>query len=241
MTNFHHNLPSPVKLVSNRKQYTVDFCRDKRVLHIGCVDTGRHEQTEETLQGGAFLHAQIDRVASELVGIDIDFEGCKWLKAAGYDVHCADIEYIFDLSGMSEQHERLLPKKIQRRWERFFDVDVIVIPEVLEHLKNPGQALYNLSKFNGDILISTPNAFSYIHAYVAGQGVELVHEDHNFWFSPTTLKTLLSKSGLDIIELLMYYWKQQGTEGEKLTEMLTAKPYLAEGIITIVHRKESIQ
>jgi len=222
MTNFQHKLPNPVKLVSDRKQYTVNFCKGKRVLHLGCVDTGRREQTEETLKSPGFLHTRIADVATELIGVDVDVLGVEWLEKAGYDVQLIDIEH----------HDYHLRQLFER-------VDVIVMPEILEHLRFPYQALRNLSKFNGDILISTLNAFSARHAMSAGQGVELVHEDHNCWFSPTTLKTLLSKSGLDIKELLLYYWEQQGTGGLELTKLLTSKPYLAEGIIAIAHSTEA--
>lgn len=223
--NDKHRLLQRIQILGDRKSYTIEFCKGKKVLHIGCVDTGRFEQTDETLKDGRFLflHSQIAKVAEYLVGIDIDLKGVQWLKDAGYEAYRIDIEH---------DQEPL--------WRILKDVDTIIMPEVLEHLDNPGLALGNLraSGFDGDILITTPNAFSRAVAIGIEQGVEIVHEDHNFWFSPTTLKSLLNKYGFQIKEMLLYFWPTDDPIGRELREILPTKPYLAEGIIAIANRNE---
>ena len=213
--NFLQPLPQKVELVNNRKQFTVNFCRCKKVLHIGCVDAGI---MEERIKQENFLHHQISRVAEKLIGVDIDEKGIAFLNEAGYDTHVVDIQ---------TDCKRL--KELSR------DVDIIVIPEVIEHLDNVGQFLDNLRalRFEGDILISTPNAFSHRIAQLLPHGVELVHPNHNYYFSPVTLTTLLDKHGFEIKRYVMYYWPGNDDFGRQFAGRLRKSPYYAEGIIVI--------
>ncbi|HHI02309.1 MAG TPA: glycosyltransferase [candidate division Zixibacteria bacterium] len=217
--NYLQPLPPKVEIVDNRKAYTVDFCRGKKVLHIGCVDSG---MMQKRIAENNYLHHQLAGAAERLIGIDIDSRGIKLLKEEGYDVETVDIE-------TDKEKLAVLTK----------NVDIIVIPEVIEHLSNPGQFLDNLysARFDSDILISTPNSFSYRVAQYLSQGVELVHPDHNCYFSLVTLKTLLNKHGFDIRRHLLYYWPSDNNFGRKYEQILDRSPYLAEGIIVIAHRK----
>lgn len=114
-----------------------------------------------------------------------------------------------------------------------------MIPEVIEHLSNLGLFLDNLysCNFDGDILISAPNSFSYRITEYLSQAVELVHPDHNYYFSLTTLTTILNKHGFDITRHLMYYWPSDDAFGQKYEKILNQSPYQAEGIIAIVNKK----
>ncbi|MDX9858445.1 MAG: glycosyltransferase [candidate division Zixibacteria bacterium] len=215
--DFHQPLARTVEVSSNRKSFTVDFCRGKRVLHVGCVDAGI---MESRIKSDNFLHYHISQVADQLIGVDIETAGLERLKEEGYEVYRLDLE----------SDDELL-RDLARR------VDVIVIPEVIEHLNNVGDALDNLraSGFTGDILLSTPNAFSLRTIRLLGSGVELVHPDHNYYYSPTTLKTLLRKHGFDIRRLVMYYWPTDDEVGRELQKMVTTScPYYAEGMIAII-------
>ncbi len=217
--NFLQPLPAKIGIVDNRKAYTVDFCRGKRVLHIGCVDAG---MMKKRIAENNYLHYQINEVAAKLVGIDIDAAGIELLKTAGHNVERMNIEN--DQGGLAR-----LTK----------DIDAIVVPEVIEHLSNIGNFLDNLysSNFNGDILISTPNSFSYRVARFLSRGVELVHPDHNCYYSLVTLTTLLNKHGFIIKRQLMYYWPGNDEFGRAYEKVLEKNPYLAEGLIVIVNRK----
>ncbi len=215
--NYLQPLDKGIGFIDNRKQFTVDFCRGKRVLHIGCVDSGIMEQR---ILENNFLHHHIGRVAGKLVGADVDEKGLARLKQAGYEVHTMDLERDTDLLR-----------------ELSADADVIVIPEVIEHLSNAGLALQNLKDcdFHGDILISTPNAFSWRAHKMLAENVELVHPDHNCYYSATTLTTLLRKHGFRIERLLMYYWPSDDAIGREFVDMLRACPYYGEGIIAVVN------
>ena len=211
-----HQLDPHVKLVKDRKAFVVDNCRGKSVLHIGCVGSGA---VEERLKDRSHLHYRIGLVAKSLIGLDINREGLASLRRAGYE-NClfADVE----TDGIDPQ------------WIR--DVDLIVVPEVLEHLANPGKFLARLKNlaFNGDILISVPNAFSFRTLYyLKRHNIEFVHPDHNYYFSPNTLETLLNKHGFSIIDSAMYYWPSNDSFGQELAGDIEEHPYLAEGIIVV--------
>lgn len=215
--NFCQPLQKTVEVSTNRKAFTIEFCRGKRVLHVGCVDAGI---MESRIKANNFLHYHISRVAEKLIGVDIEETGLKRLADEGYEVYRLDLE----------RDTELLRDLVTQ-------VDVIVIPEVIEHLNNVGAALDNLreSGFAGDILISTPNAFSLRVIRLLGNGVELVHPDHNCYYSPTTLKTLLGKHGFAMQRLVMYYWPTDDEVGRELHNIVTTScPYYAEGMIAIV-------
>ncbi|MGD8834529.1 MAG: methyltransferase domain-containing protein [Desulfobacteraceae bacterium] len=213
---FYHHLAHTIELSSNRRDFTVEFCHEKRVLHIGCVDAGI---MDARIEEHNFLHYQIGSVAKKLIGADIEKQGLERLSSEGFEVYHLDLEKdVGLLNNLSKQ------------------VDVIVIPEVIEHLDNVGNALDNIKScaFNGDILISTPNAFSFRSYKMIGKCVEMIHPDHNYYFSPTTLKTILMKHGFSIERLVMYYWKTNGPIGQELQKVVTANPYFAEGMIAVV-------
>ncbi|MCB2230989.1 glycosyltransferase [bacterium] len=220
--NFYQPLQKTVEVSSNRKAFTIEFCRGKRVLHVGCVDAGI---MESRIKSNNFLHYHISQVAEKLIGVDIEEGGLKRLADEGYEVYRLDLECDTEL--LSELASQ---------------VDVIVIPEVIEHLNNVGAALDNLRAcgFEGDILISTPNAFSLRVIRLLGNGVELVHPDHNYYYSPTTLKTLLGKHGFDLQRLVMYYWPTDDEIGRELHKIVTTScPYYAEGLIAMVRAERA--
>jgi glycosyltransferase involved in cell wall biosynthesis/2-polyprenyl-3-methyl-5-hydroxy-6-metoxy-1,4-benzoquinol methylase len=214
--NFYQPLPKSMEVATNRKSVTIEFCKGKRVLHVGCVDAG---MMDTRIKDKSFLHFGIDKVASRLIGVDVDEKGLARLHDEGFEVYQLDL-----------QTDRNLLARLSA------DVDVIVIPEVLEHLSNVGKALDNLKacRFKGEIIITTPNAFSYRAQQVLASGTELVHPDHNYFFSPTTLKTLLSKHGLEIERLLMYYWPLGDEIGQRMEQIIRRCPYVAEGLIAVV-------
>jgi 2-polyprenyl-3-methyl-5-hydroxy-6-metoxy-1,4-benzoquinol methylase len=212
-----HHLDLHIRLIANRKDYLVGYCKSKSVIHLGCVGSG---SVEERFRDGSHLHLRLSRVTSSLVGVDINAQGIAAMKRAGFD--------------------KCLVKDVERDGidpELITHMDVILVPEVLEHLSNPGHFLDHLKRLNypGDIVFSVPNAFSYrTHTYIKKMRVEFVHPDHHFYFSPTTLRTFFKKHGFSTISQVLYYWPSRDAFGEELESELQNHPYLAEGIIAIV-------
>ena len=96
------------------------------------------------------------------------------------------------------------------------DVEIVICSEFLEHLTNPGYFLLVLKKYYAEklIYITVPNA----GGYTVQNNCEIVNKDHVCWYSYTTLKTLLTRCGFEIMESRWYH----------------GLPHKAEGIIMVV-------
>jgi len=61
-----------------------------------------------------------------------------------------------------------------------------------------------------------------------------VHEDHNYYFSYTTLKTLIKKHGYRIKRCIVYYWPSNDDTGAELFAMIKINPFFGEGLIFLM-------
>ena len=144
----------------------LEAARGKRVVHVGFVD----ELGEQMVEGHVWLHARLAEVASELVGLDSSERGVAWAQAQGYEAHLVDCQSEEDVRALS-----LAP------------ADVVVAGEILEHLDAPGpflRAMRLLAKPDGELLVTTPNAYRLLNFLAPLSGRELVHPDHTLWSSP---------------------------------------------------------
>ena len=92
------------------------------------------------------------------------------------------------------------------------DFDLVMAPDVLEHLENPGMFLKNLNYFSKKVsfIITVPSAFSLKRlGYLALTGREHVHPDHVAYFSVSTLTRLIEGSGFKIERFFSFFWKNQ--------------------------------
>jgi len=85
--------------INKRVKKILEFCRNKKVLNIGCADN-------------YYLHAKISEIAKDLVGIDINRGSLNSLKEDGYKVFEMDAENIqidetFDIIVMGEVIEHV--------------------------------------------------------------------------------------------------------------------------------------
>jgi cyclopropane fatty-acyl-phospholipid synthase-like methyltransferase len=153
----------------DRRTYILDACRDRRVLHLGCVD---HPFLHDRLTSGDLLHAAIDDVAAELWGIDLDRMGLETLRAAGFtNLYEANIERLESVALTS----------------RF---DVIVAGEIVEHLTSPGAFLRQVPRLlapGGRLLVTVPSAQSIRLVANALSRLEVVHPDHKAYCSPSSI------------------------------------------------------
>jgi hypothetical protein len=84
---------------------------------------------------------------------------------------------------------------------------LVLVPEVIEHVVNPGvelRRMLNCVAVGGLLLVTAPNAFASSHmrnvsTSADGKHIETVHPDHKYWFSPYTLKYLVTSSLGDTI------------------------------------------
>src|SRR5437867_1621158 len=85
--------------------------------------------------------------------------------------------------------------------------DLVVAGEVIEHLDAPGpflRAMRVLTRPDGRLVLTTPNAYRALNFLAPVSGSELVHPDHTAWHSPRTLRTLLERNGWDVAEVAYY-------------------------------------
>lgn len=208
-----------LELVENRKRWLVEYCAGRRVLHIGCVDSGLED---ERLKSGDLLHGELVRVCPLVIGWDNDSKGLERLTSAGFgDLHCLDIQ-----TGGTVEKLDLMRSHVKQ-------VEVVLCSEVLEHLDLPGYFLATMKVkmplgHHPKWVFTVPNAFSRLHAEYARFARELVHSDHRCWYSPYTLKNLLVHRGFTVERLLMYYHRGNPYEVEVKNHPLTA-----EGVIAI--------
>lgn len=213
MIKFWHELPTPVEIAPNRKVFTLNYARDKKVLHLGCVDTG---VIQDRLDTQSHLHLLLMKVAERVWGVDVNQEGIELLQGMGIpDLYCANGE---DLSSL----------------ELGDQPDLIIAAEVLEHVSNPGLFLESLRTFNCEILLTVPNAFSARGHLCMRSGKEFVHEDHNYYFSYVTLKALIEKNGFKLNRAAVYYWPSNDEIGDEMERLIALNPFFAEGLMFMI-------
>lgn len=92
----------------------------------------------------------------------------------------------------------LIEMDIEKEFPKYF-YDVVVIPEVLEHLSNPGAALDNICSIESDeFIFSVPSAFLRFSE----------HPDHNFYFTEKSIRKLLEKHNFIIEDLVGYHFRR---------------------------------
>lgn len=164
-----------------RHEYVVDKCQGKSVLHLGAVDYYNGEVCG--------LHKALMKVSRCLVGLDIDNSGIEKALSEGIqNIIYGDLERLDEVNTASK-------------------FDIIVAGEIIEHLPNPGLFLSGVKRFFGphtQMLVTTPNAFSFHRFLIALGGFEYVHPDHLCYYSYTTLRHLLRNYGFVVEEEFAY-------------------------------------
>ena len=163
----------------DRLEYFFSMCKNKLVIHFGCTDY-------PIFNPGYNLHIQLSSVAQELHGFDIDLDGIVKLK------EYVDQPYYSD-------YETIKNNKY----------DVCLVPETIEHVDNIKEFLQRLESIDAKVFIITaPNCFVHENmkrnTFKGGVYSEIVHPDHNCWFSPYTLKNVIEKySSLKVIQVFL--------------------------------------
>ena len=178
-----------VQLLIGRQDLILEKCRGKRVLHLGCVDTG---MVEERFARGELMHQKLSRITQELWGVDINPEGIEFMRQKGINhLLVGDVCELYTLPGIQGK-----------------TFDIILASEVLEHLANPGLFLESVKSVmqpdTSQLILSVPNAFRIENLLWMLRGVEYIHPDHNYWFSYYTVTNLLQKCGFELQEVYAY-------------------------------------
>lgn len=178
-----------VPILVGRHDFVLERCKGKRVLHLGCIDSGL---LQERFSSGELLHQKLAKVATNLWGIDIDADGITFLRNHGFNnLMVGDVCNLDKIPELQNQH-----------------FEVIVASELIEHLMNPGLFLEAVKKLmipgHTELIVTVPNAFRVSSLLQLLDGVEYIHPDHNYWFSYHTITNLLTKGGFEIKEVYVY-------------------------------------
>ncbi len=146
------------------------FCAGRRVLHVGCVDWPITNPKQS-------LHVQLARHCAQLDGFDIHAEGFELLRP-----ELPEGSRLFsDWAEVTEPY------------------DIVLVPEVMEHVPDVQGFLAQLDRVQaGHFVITVPDAYSCFAAHfehLPDQNtlVEVVHPDHNCWYTPYTFSNVLRK------------------------------------------------
>ena len=141
------------------------------------MDIGSVGGLLEAKEYESLLYPRIKKQAKSVLGIDVNEEGIKALKARGENVVCANAEtYVANPP-----------------------VDVVVMGAVLEHMDNPGLAIdcaWKSLKKDGELIITVGNARYF---GIAWNGK--VALGHKFLFAPNNLKNLLDAHGFRVVDI----------------------------------------
>ena len=159
-----------------------NFCAGKRVLHVGCADWPITNLKTS-------LHLALDQVCAQLDGVD---------------PHTAALD-------------QLAPHVKGRLFSSLDEVtdsyDLVLVPEVMEHVPNVSDFLAQLEAIDaGAFLISVPDAFQcrgrhFDYLADSATFVEVVHPDHNAWYTPYTFANTIRKYSSLRIEQMWFFNK----------------------------------
>ena len=152
----------------NRLDVLATMCAGKRVLHIGCADWPITDPK-------ASLHLALEPHCLKLDGFDIHAEALEALAPYVRDSLFSDMA---ELTG---------------------EYDIVLVPEVMEHVPDIQGFLAQLDTLNAPYYImSVPDAYQCFNRHFDYIGstqtfVEVVHPDHNCWYTPYTFSNVIAK------------------------------------------------
>jgi hypothetical protein len=129
------------------------------------------------------LHLFLSNICKELHGMDIDKETLDKL----FDIYPGT--YFTDLNEIKDEY------------------NLVLVPEVLEHVLNVYDFLTEIFKIKADqYFITVPNCQHYCKEMIIDEtsSLEIIHPDHKYWFSPYTLYNCL-KPFIENKNIQMYY------------------------------------
>jgi hypothetical protein len=153
----------------DRFDFLLNFVKNKSVLHVGFVD---YPITDVSTN----LHLKLAKECNIIDGIDPNLND--------------DISKLLSVSN----------GVLYSSWEEISNknYDVILVPEVIEHVDNLKSFFELLDTINGTLIITAPDAYLFRNSFQEINDPnfnfqEFVHPDHNCWFSPYTLKNVINK------------------------------------------------
>lgn len=185
-----------------RNKLLAQLAQAKNVLHLGCAD--HIDLIMAKRRSGTYLHDILGRVSKSVVGCDINQPALSKMKSLG----------LTDL---------YTPESVPQR-----DYDLLLVPDVIEHIPNVDDFLRSLRRFNAkEIVISTPNAYRLLNR--RQYRAELINTDHRYWFSPYTLSKCVIDAGYRVTN----FWLTDYGSGYRIWNSLVKRlfPLTRDGLV----------
>lgn len=214
----------------DRLTYISQFCKNTKVLDIGCYDETAIKSKRDSEY---WLHELISKKAKKVIGIDSSAQIRSEIKTGPRSKIIK--KDLYDLDKIFASANK---------------VDVIVAGELIEHIPDVSKFLQMMKELYPKkvLILSTPNATSLSNILLAFFNRESSHKDHIQIFSYKTLYALSIKNDLKKFQIIPYkvkftelYLNSSKIKGFfiKITEGLinfweNAFPMLSGGFILII-------
>ena len=206
--------------VFNRIDFILDYCKGKNVLHAGFSD---HPFTLKKIQAKTLLHLSLKQSAGNVLGIDNNEDSIMQYMDATGDTNV----FVCDVT-------RNYPESIASS-----GFDVILLSEVLEHLKSPAEAidvLHDTFIAGTQVLVTVPNYMAIDNMAASFNKTETIHPDHYWYFSPYTLCRFFDDKRFELLQLHFGMYYQRHT---KINAVLKKFPFNGDCIIAVFSIKKS--
>ncbi len=200
--------------IFNRTDFILDHCSGNRILHIGFTD---YPFTIDKINNNSLLHVQLKNTTACLLGLDNDKDSIRLYTEATQDekVVYGDISAFYPVEAIH------------------FKPAVILMSEVLEHLKDPYTAIDLLYESFDDgtrVLVTVPN-YTALDSIAASLGkTESIHPHHHWYFSPYTLRRLFDENRFKLEQLHFGMYYEQHT---KMNIVLKQFPFNGDCIMAV--------
>jgi 2-polyprenyl-3-methyl-5-hydroxy-6-metoxy-1,4-benzoquinol methylase len=178
-----------MRFMGNRDKFLLAESANKRVVHVGCTDWPFQK---EQIKKNNFLHFALADVTDALLGVDVDTKGINELSSI------KDVSSNY-LSGDFTRDEGVYSGIVD------FCPDIVLVPDVLEHIQNQKMFLDSLFRLQQEtqssILITTPNAFSIKTFLPLLISRDFTHLDHRLMHNEFTLEKVMIESGFQNLKI----------------------------------------
>lgn len=153
-----------------------DAIKGQKAIHVGAVGQ----------KGRLKRHIPFKMVCPDIIGFDISKKDVEIANNLGFnEIFVADVTNMEDMKKIIEEHGKF---------------PHIVMPEVLEHVTNPGMLLEGCKKLmkpKGRLYLTTPYVWKFSEK-------ERVNKDHNAWYCKKTIVVLLKKHKMHAKKIEIY-------------------------------------
>ena len=165
---------------------------NNKVIDLGCV--GYIPNIKDSINNGIYLHDILTKKCSDVLGVDIDLDGVKYVHSLGFsNVICADI--IDDSIN------------IKKHFDECGGVDFMILGEILHEVDDSISFLKGIKReYNGfakKIILTVPNIYRFTNIINALKGKDVNHTENRCWFSPYTICKTFAQAGIQPDELFL--------------------------------------